>query len=230
MPDRSARTTYAWSISGDDDANLASHTYPPTERRRHEGPGAALLAAPDPVRLRDVRQYIRWSPTLRANWSEYRPSSNKALYRRRVAPGYRPALTQGLRVADTSEDGSNRAARLQLNTTAATVTVDLSGTGIDLKQTPNDLYHGGTAFGKITGSATREAAPYGFTMLEVKSEIGDRALSQAEIELSGPLHQRSFNVVIASRVGDAMGTPRKPHRRASGFPLRMVRESKATHG
>jgi hypothetical protein len=168
-------TTYAWSISGDEDVNLESHTYPtyPSDDVMRVQEAALLAGAGILYGSAMYDQYIRWSPTLRTNWERVlrTVNANKALLpsasRTRVPVG---ADLQAYAMRRTSEDGKQTALLVyNFNSTATTVTVDLSGTGIALKQTPKDLYDGGTA-PKITGSSYSVKLPaYGFTMLEVKS-------------------------------------------------------------
>jgi hypothetical protein len=167
-------TTYAWSISGDEDTNLESHTYPTYSNDDVMRVQEAALLAGSGILYGSAMydQYIRWSPTLRANWERVlrTVNANKALLpsasRTRVPAGADP---KAYAIRRTSEDGKQTALLVyNFNSTATTVTVDLSGTGIDLKQTPKDLYHGGKA-PKITGSSySVKLPPYGFTMLEVK--------------------------------------------------------------
>jgi hypothetical protein len=170
-------TTYAWSISGDEEvANLIPHIYPTYSdddvMRVQE---AALLAGSGVLYGAAMYdQYIRWSPTLRANWERVlrTVNDNKALLpaasRDRVPTGADPKVFAERR---TSENGKQTALLVyNFNPTPTTVTVDLSNTGIILRQQPKDLYNGGKG-AKINGSNYTVTLPgYGFTMLEVKSK------------------------------------------------------------
>ncbi|MFD6697921.1 MULTISPECIES: alpha-amylase family glycosyl hydrolase [unclassified Microbacterium] len=170
-------TTYAWSIGGDDpEANFANHTYPTYANddvmRVQE---AALLAGSGVLYGSPMYdQYLTWSPTLRANWDRVLSTvnNNKALLpaasRDRVAT--LGSDTKVFAQRRTSEDGKQTALLVyNFNPTPTTVTVDLTGTGIDQKQNPKDLYNGGKG-AKIDGSSySVTLAGYGFTFLDVKT-------------------------------------------------------------
>lgn len=168
-------TTYAWSISGDEEeTNLIPHvypTYPDDDVMRVQE--AALLAGSGILYGSAMYdQYIRWSPTLRRNWEQVlrTVNANKALLpsgsRTRVATGPDPK-TYAMR--RTSEDGKQTALLVyNFNSAPTTVTVDLSDTGVDLHQLPKDLFGGGKA-PKIDGPSYAVKLPaYGFTMLDVR--------------------------------------------------------------
>jgi len=170
-------TTYAWSISGDEEeANLIPHSYPTYANDDVMRVQEAALLAGSGVLYGSAMydQYIRWSPTLRANWEKVLRTVNsaKALLpaasRDRVPAGTDPKVYAERR---TSEDGKQTALLVyNFNPTPTTVTVDLSGTGIDLHQNPKDLYNGGKG-AKINGANYSVTLPgYGFTMLDVKAK------------------------------------------------------------
>ncbi|WP_370055728.1 alpha-amylase family glycosyl hydrolase [Leifsonia sp. EB41] len=168
-------TTHAWTIAADDDANLADHDYPsyPNDEVQRVQEAALLAGSGILYGSPMYDQYIRWSPTVRANWDRVLSTvnDNKALLpaasRDRVPAG--PSAT-AFAERRTSEDGKQTALLVyNFSPTPATVTVDLTGTGIDLKQQPKDLYNGGKG-AKIDGAAYSVSLPgYGFTMLEVKT-------------------------------------------------------------
>ncbi|WP_405795642.1 alpha-glucosidase C-terminal domain-containing protein [Streptomyces sp. NBC_01506] len=70
----------------------------------------------------------------------------------------------------TSEDGKQTALRVyNFDSGAKNVTVDLTGTGIDTRQTPKDLYDGGKG-PAIKGTKYTVSLPaYGFKILEVRA-------------------------------------------------------------
>ncbi|MFE4951078.1 alpha-amylase family glycosyl hydrolase [Leifsonia sp. NPDC056665] len=169
-------TTHAWTIAADDDANLANHDYPsyPNDEVQRVQEAALLAGSGILYGSPMYDQYIRWSPTLRANWDRVLSTvnDNKALLpaasRDRVPAG--PATT-AFAERRTSEDGKQTALLVyNFSPTPSTVTVDLTGTGIDLKQQPKDLYNGGKG-AKIDGAAYSVSLPgYGFTMLDVRAK------------------------------------------------------------
>ena len=170
-------TTHAWSISGDDpQANFDTHTYPTYANDDVMRVQEAALLAGSGVLYGSAMydQYLTWSPTLRANWNRVLETvnGNKALLpaasRTRVPAGPDPKVYSEQR---TSEDGKQTALLVyNFNPTPTTVTVDLTGTGIDLKQQPKDLYNGGKG-AKIDGSNYSVQLPgYGFTFLDVKAK------------------------------------------------------------
>jgi Alpha amylase, catalytic domain/Maltogenic Amylase, C-terminal domain len=167
-------TTRAWSIWGDGrKANLIPHTYPTYAdddvMRVQE---AALLAgAGIHYGCGMYDQYIRWSHTLRANWHRVLQTvnNNKALLpaasRTRVPAGSDPNVYAMRR---TSADGTQTALLIyNFTSTAADVTVDLTGTGIATNQVPIDLYNGGTGPAINGPSYTVSLPAYGFAMLQV---------------------------------------------------------------
>jgi len=169
-------TTFAWSISGDDAAtNLIPHTYPTyTSDDVMRVQEAALLAGAGILYGSAMYdQYIRWSPTLRANWDQVLQTvnDNKALLpsasRTRVPDGSDPK-TYAMR--RTSTDGTQTALLIyNFNSTPENVTVDLTGTGVDTNQVPKDLYNGGRG-PAITGTSYTVSLPaYGFKMLQVST-------------------------------------------------------------
>lgn len=167
-------TTRAWSIWADDrKTNLIPHAYPTYAdddvMRVQE---AALLAgAGIHYGAGMYDQYIRWSPTLRANWNKVLQTvnGNKALLpsatRTRVPAGSDP---NAYAMRRTSADGSQTALLIyNFNSSAADVTVDLTGTRTATNQVPIDLYNGGSG-AAITGSSYTVSLPaYGFKMLQV---------------------------------------------------------------
>lgn len=169
-------TTHAWTIAADDDANLANHDYPsyPNDEVQRVQEAALLAGSGILYGSPMYDQYIRWSPTLRANWDRVLSTvnDNKALLpaasRDRVPAGPDANVFAERR---TSEDGKQTALLVyNFNPTPTTVTVDLSNTGIDLNQQPKDLYNGGKGT-KINGAGYAVSLPgYGFTMLEVKTK------------------------------------------------------------
>jgi hypothetical protein len=169
-------TTFAWSISGDDAAtNLIPHTYPTyTDDDVMRVQEAALLAGAGILYGSAMYdQYIRWSPTLRANWDQVLQTvnDNKALLpsasRTRVPAGPDPK-TYAMR--RTSTDGTQTALLIyNFNSTPENVTVDLTGTGVDTNQVPKDLYNGGRG-PAVTGTSYTVSLPaYGFRMLQVST-------------------------------------------------------------
>lgn len=167
-------TTRAWSIWADErKLNLIPHTYPAYAdddvMRVQE---AALLAgAGIHYGAGMYDQYIRWSAALRANWHRVlrTVNANKALLpsasRTRVTAGSGQNVYAMRR---TSADGTQTALLVyNFNATAATVTVDLTGTGISTSQVPRDLYNGETG-PAIDGTSYPVSLPaYGFAMLQV---------------------------------------------------------------
>jgi hypothetical protein len=169
-------TTYAWSISGDDPTvNLDPHTYPTYSNDDVMRVQEAALLAGSGILYGSAMydQYIRWSPTLRANWEKVlrTVNNNEALLpaasRTRVPAGFDPKVYAMRR---TSEDGKQTALLVyNFNSTATNVTVDLTNTGIKTRQTPKDLYNGGKA-PAIEGTSYTVSLPgYGFTMLQVSA-------------------------------------------------------------
>ncbi|MDX6347586.1 MAG: hypothetical protein QOF84_2376, partial [Streptomyces sp.] len=167
-------TTLAWSIWGDDKAtNLIPHTYPTYANDDVMRVQEAALLAGSGILYGSAMydQYIRWSPTLRANWDRVLQTvnNNKALLpaasRTRVPAGSDPKVFAERR---TSTNGKQTALLIyNINSTAANVTVDLTGTGIRTDQTPKDLYNGGKA-PVIEGTNYTVSLPaYGFTILQV---------------------------------------------------------------
>jgi len=169
-------TTHAWSIWADDpDANLIPHSYPsyPNDDVMRVQEAALLAGSGILYGCGMYDQYIRWSPTLRANWDRVlrTVNDNKALLpsanRGRVPAGPDPDVYAMRR---TSQDGKQTALLVyNFHNTATNVTVDLTGTGIKTKQQPKDLYNGGKA-APIHGTSYTVSLPaYGFTMLQVKT-------------------------------------------------------------
>jgi glycosidase len=169
-------TTYAWSISADDtDLNLIPHVYPnyPNDDVMRVQEAALLAGAGITYGSFMYDQYIRWSPTLRANWEKVlrTVNDNEALLpsasRLRVPAGSDPMVYAMRR---TSKDGSQTALLVyNFNNTAANVTVDLTNTGIRTDQKPEDLYNGGRG-PVIKGTSYTVSLPaYGFTMLQVST-------------------------------------------------------------
>lgn len=169
-------TTRAWSIWADGrKANLIPHTYPtyPDDDVMRVQEAALLAGAGIHYGAGMYDQYIRWSHTLRANWHRVLQTvnNNKALLpsasRKRVPAGSGPNVYAMRR---TSADGTQTALLIyNFNSTAANVTVDLTGTGISTNQVPEDLYNrdGGPA---ITGASyTVSLSAYGFMMLQVST-------------------------------------------------------------
>jgi hypothetical protein len=160
------RLTHAWSPWG-------APTYPNNERMLVQE--AALLAGagisygvPSYTALRS------WPETARVNW--YRVlamvNENPALLpsasRRRLPAGEDPKAYAMIR---TSRDDS-RTVLLVYNfrNQAATVAVDLGGTGIRMGQTPHDLFAGSTP-PPITDRTYRLDLPaYGFAILQVATQ------------------------------------------------------------
>ena len=169
-------TTLAWSIWGDDpDTNLIPHTYPTYSNDDVMRVQEAALLAGSGILYGSAMydQYIRWSPTLRANWDRVLQTvnNNKALLpaasRTRVPAGSDPKVFAERR---TSGDGKQTALLVyNVNSTAKDVTVDLTGTGIDTHQIPKDLYNGGKAPAIKGTSYTVHLPAYGFTMLQVST-------------------------------------------------------------
>jgi hypothetical protein len=169
-------TTRAWSIWGDGrKANLIPHTYPTYSdddvMRVQEG--ALLAGAGIHYGAGMYDQYIRWSPTLRANWHSVLQTvnNNKALLpsasRARVPAGSDPKVYAMRR---SSTDGTQTALLIyNFNSTAANVTVDLAGTGIRTNQVPKDLYNGGGGPAIEGTSYTVSLPAYGFKMLQVSA-------------------------------------------------------------
>lgn len=169
-------TTHAWSIFDDvASTNLSTHTYPtyPDDEVQRVQEAALLAGAGVLYGSSMYDQYIRWSPTLQANWNRVLETvnDNKALLpsasRTRVPTGSDPKVYAMQR---TSTDGKQTALLIyNFNSTAQNVTVDLTGTGIDTHQVPRDLYNGGTGAAIDGTSYTVSLPAYGFTMLEVKT-------------------------------------------------------------
>jgi hypothetical protein len=172
-------TTRAWSIWGDDrKANLLPHTYPtyPEDDVMRVQEAALLAGAGIHYGAGMYDQYIRWSSALRSKWHQVlrAVNANKALLpsasRARVPAGSGPNVYAMRR---TSADGTQAALLVyNFNATAATVTVDLAGTGIGASQIPKDLYNGGTG-PAVNGTSYPVSLPaYGFAMLQVSLPAG----------------------------------------------------------
>jgi Maltogenic Amylase, C-terminal domain len=169
-------TTHAWSIWGDDaTANLSTHTYPTYPDDDAERVQEAALLAGSGILYGSAMydQYIRWSPTLRPNWDRVLQTvnANKALLpaasRTRVPAGADPDVYAMRR---TSTDGRQTALLIyNFHSTAQNVTVDLTGTGIDTRQVPRDLYNGGRGPAIDGTSYTVNLPAYGFEMLQVST-------------------------------------------------------------
>jgi glycosidase len=170
-------TTHTWSIWGDEEVeNLIPHTYPtyPNDDVMRVQEAALLAGAGIHYGAAMYDQYIRWSPILRTNWEKVLQTvnDNEALLpsadRARVPAGSDP---KAYAMRRTSEDGRQTALLIyNFNSTAANVTVDLTGTGISTRnQTPKDLYNGGKG-PAINGTSYTVTLPaYGFKMLEVST-------------------------------------------------------------
>lgn len=169
-------TTHAWSIWGDDaTANLSTHTYPTYPNDDVERVQEAALLAGSGILYGSAMydEYIRWSPTLRANWDRVLQTvnDNKALLpaasRTRVPAGSDPKVYAMRR---TSADGKQTALLIyNFHSTPENVTVDLTGTGINTNQIPRDLYNGGRGSAIDGTSYTVSLPAYGFTMLQVST-------------------------------------------------------------
>lgn len=169
-------TTYAWSISGDDpETNLIPHTYPEyADDEVMRVQEAALLAGSGILYGSFMYdQWIHWSPTLRENWNQVlrTVNSNPALLpaasRNRIPAGTDP---NAYAMRRTSEDGKTTALlAYNFNDTATQVTLDLTDTGINLNQTPRDLY-GTSSIPAITGASYSIDLPaHGFAILGVET-------------------------------------------------------------
>jgi hypothetical protein len=173
---KAGSTTFAWSIWGDDaTANLVPHTYPayPNDDVMRVQEAALLAGSGILYGSAMYDQYIRWSSTLRANWDRVLQTvnNNKALLpsasRTRVPAGSGPKVYAMRR---TSKDGTQTALLIyNFNSTAANVTVDLTGTGIRANQEPKDLYNGGRGPAIQGTSYTVRLPAYGFKMLQVRT-------------------------------------------------------------
>jgi hypothetical protein len=169
-------TTRAWSIWGDDrKTNLIPHTYPayPDDDVMRVQEAALLAGAGIHYGASMYDQYIRWSPTLRANWHRVLQTvnSNKALLpsanRTRVRAGSGPNVYAMRR---TSADSSQTVLLIyNFHSTAANVTVDLTGTGITVNRVPIDLYNGGNGPAISETSYSVSLPGYGFKMLQVST-------------------------------------------------------------
>jgi Alpha amylase, catalytic domain len=169
-------TTHAWSIWGDDPTtNLIPHTYPtyPNDDLERVQEAALLAGAGVLYGSAMYDQYIRWSPTLRANWDRVLQTvnANPALLpsasRTRVPAGSDPEVYAMRR---TSTDGKQTALLIyNFHSTPENVTVDLTGTGINTHQVPKDLYNGGHGPAIDGTSYTVSLPAYGFSMLRVST-------------------------------------------------------------
>ncbi|SDU79006.1 alpha-amylase family glycosyl hydrolase [Jiangella alkaliphila] len=169
-------TTHTWSIWGDEEfTNLIPHQYPtyPNDEVMRVQEAALLAGAGIHYGAGMYDQYTRWSSKLRSNWERVlrTVNANKALLpsadRVRVPAGSDP---KAYAMRRTSEDGRQTALLIyNFNSTATNVTVDLTGTGIQTRQTPKDLYNGGRATAINGTSYTVRLPAYGFTMLEVSA-------------------------------------------------------------
>lgn len=168
-------TTHAWSIWGDSTTDLETHTYPtyPDDDLERVQEAALLAGAGILYGAGMYDQYIRWSPTLRANWDRVlqtvnaNPALLPAASRTRVPAGTDPDVYAMRR---TSTGGKQTALLIyNFHSTPEKVTVDLTGTGINTHQLPRDLYHGG--FGPVIDGAgyTVHLPAYGFEMLQVST-------------------------------------------------------------
>jgi hypothetical protein len=169
-------TTQAWSIWGDDAAtNLSTHTYPtyPNDDVERVQEAALLAGAGILYGSAMYDEYIHWSPTLRANWDRVlqtvnaNPALLPAANRTRVPAGTDPDVYAMRR---TSTDGKQTALLIyNFHSTPEKVTVDLTGTGINTRQVPRDLYNGGHG-PAINGTSYTVSLPaYGFAMLQVST-------------------------------------------------------------
>ena len=214
-------TTRAWSIYDDDrKANLIPHAYPAYSdddvMRVQE---AALLAgAGIHYGAGMYDQYIRWSPALRTNWHRVLKTinSNKALLpsasRTRVPAG---SGTNVYAMYRTSADSSQTTLLIyNFNSSAADVTVDLTGTGIAANQVPIDLYNGGAGPAIAGASYTVSLPAYGFIMLQVSLAAYSSRLSAGADRSHRP-----------PRPGRRSGRPGCPCRSARAPPLRSLRSS-----
>jgi hypothetical protein len=169
-------TTRAWSIWDDDrKTNLIPHTYPTyaNDEVMRVQEAALLAGAGIHYGAGMYDQYIRWSDTLRANWHRVLQTvnDNKALLpsasRTRVPAG---SGSNAYAMQRTSADGTQTALLIyNFNDAAASVTLDLTGTGISTNQVPQDLYNGGTGSAIDGTSYTVSLPAYGFSMLQVST-------------------------------------------------------------
>jgi hypothetical protein len=169
-------TTRAWSIWGDDrKTNLIPHTYPtyPDDDVMRVQEAALLAGAGIHYGAGMYDQYIRWSTALRAKWHQVlrTVNANKALLpsasRTRVPAGSGQNVYAMRR---TSADSSQTVLLIyNFSSTAANVTVDLTGTGITVNRVPIDLYNGGNGPAISETSYSVSLPGYGFKMLQVST-------------------------------------------------------------
>lgn len=165
--------TYAWSIWHDDVANLNhSKPYPTYSNddvmRVQE---AALLAgAGITYGCGMYDQYLTWSPTLKSNWGKVLKivNSNSCLLPSASRTRLSTANQTTYAMKRTSSDGSETAILIyNFSNNAQDVSVDLSGSGIKLNQTPIDLYNGGNGPDITSSNYTVSLPAYGFKILGI---------------------------------------------------------------
>lgn len=156
------KLVHAWSI--------LEREYPDPRMRVQE---AALLAGAGIVygAPMHAESYVNWPVEVRAQWERVlaRVNDNPALHpaasRRRVATGPDPLAYAMIR---TAKDGSQVALlAYNFSSEARTITLDLTGAGVALHQTPDDLWSE-TSPAPIQGPSYAIALDgYGFALLEL---------------------------------------------------------------
>lgn len=180
--------TYAWSIWHDDVSNLKhSEPYPTyTKDDVMRVQEAALLAgAGITYGCGMYDQYLTWSPTLKKNWGKVLKMVNS--YPSLLPSASRTRLSTGnlatYAMKRTSQDRSQTALLIyNFNNASMNVTVDLSDSGINTNQTPEDLYNGGDGPAITSSSYTVSLPAYGFKILCVSTNVVGPVANAAILE------------------------------------------------
>ena len=160
------KTTYAWTLSPDD--STAAYRSNP---RLYVQEAALLAGAGIIYGHSNYERYRKWDAELRSAWDRVLVTVNahEALRptasRTRVPAGKDPKVYAMRR---TSEDGGQTALLVyNFNDSPATISLDLTDTGISPRQVPLDLYEKSPA-PKIEGPRYTLTLPaYGFRLLQV---------------------------------------------------------------